>query len=465
MRTIMPRPLSLALVLTVLIPSLAASADKVPPAAGSRKTQQTYSFRSSRTAGSIDHVAAVLEVGGEAKFTNEDKIKRPEMSVLATLAYDERTLELPTTATGCLRSLRVYDRADAVIKVADNGVKPALREDRRVIGVKIDGAKTTLFSPQGSLIRDELDLIELPGNSLLLDGLLPERPVARGESWTHRNSLVAAMLGLDEVKTNDVRSTLGEVNDSSALMEMAGRVEGAVDGVTTRIEIKAKYRFDRNTRRIDWFGLLVHEDRDIGHVAQGLDVVARLKMQIEPRDQCERLADAAIEGLDLEPTDVATQLTCEPGEGGWRFSHDRRWYLIASDRDLTVLRMIDRGELVAQCNVGLLPRVEPGNQATLEQFQHDVKGALGKGFGQFLKASQQANDKDYRVLHVVAEGLVAELPIQWHYYLVADERGQQVVFAFAVETALAERLGQSDAEMIGSFTFLDRDLAMKSEKP
>ena len=247
------------------------------------------------------------------------------MSVVANLLYDERTLEIPTTSAGCLRSLRFYDRADAVIKVADDGLKPALREERRLIGVKVDGSKATLFSPGGSLSRDELDLVDVLGNSLLVDGFLPERPVAQGESWTHRDSLVAAMLGLDELKTSDVRSTLGEVNDSSALIDMAGRVEGAVDGVTTRIEIKAKYRFNRKTGRIDWFGLLVREDRDVGHVAQGLDVVARLKMQIEPRERSERLADAAIEGLDLEPTDAATRLTCESAKGDWRFAHDRRW--------------------------------------------------------------------------------------------------------------------------------------------
>lgn len=461
MRTIVSNPLVLVLSLIVLIPSSGMSAGNSPPIPASNKTQQTYSFHSSRAAGSIDHVGAVLEVEGKAKYTGEEKVETPKMSVVASLLYDERTLEIPTTSTGCLRSLRFYDRADAKINVGDVGLKPALRDQRRLIGVKIDGSKATLFSPNGSLSRDELDLIDLVGDSLLVDGFLPERPVARGESWTHRDSLIAALLGLDKLKTNDVRSTLGEINDASALVDVAGRVEGAVDGVTTRIEIKGKYRFNRKTGRIDWFGLLVHENRDVGHVAQGLDVVARLKMQIEPRDRSERLEDAAIEGLDLEPTAAATQLTCESAERDWQFLHDRRWYLVTSEHDLTVLRMIDRGELVAQCNVAPLPRVEPGKQATLEQFQTDVKNALGKQFGQFVKASQRANEKDYRVLSVVAQGLVSELPIQWHYYLIADEQGRQVVFAFTVEASLAERLGQSDQDVVDSFTFVDEGVARR----
>ena len=86
---------------------------------------------------------------------------------------------------------------------------------------------------------------------------------------------------------------------------------------------------------------------------------------------------------------------------------------------------------------------------------------MGKQFGQFVNASQRASEKNYRVLHVVAEGLVSELPIQWHYYLIANEQGEQVVFTFTVEESLAERLGQSDRNLVGSFTFLDESVARR----
>jgi hypothetical protein len=56
---------------------------------------------------------------------------------------------------------------------------------------------------------------------------------------------------------------------------------------------------------------------------------------------------------------------------------------------------------------------------------------------------------------VVAQGEVSQVPICWHYYLVADEHGRQVALAFTVEQKLLERFGKADEELIRSFGFAD----------
>jgi len=242
-------------------------------------------------------------------------------------------------------------------------------------------------------------------------------------------------------------------------VELSGRIDGATGGVTTRIEVKGKYRFDRKTQRIDWFGLLVNEDRDVGHVGPGFDVVARLRMQITPRSASERLSDEALRGLPRAPSDALTQLVFGPRRGGWRFQHDRRWFSTGNDDQLAFLRLIERGDFIAQCNVAVLKPVEPGKQATLKQFQHDIKQALGDDFGEFVSAGQRANEQNYRVLRVVARGTVSGLPIEWHYYLVADEHGRQITFTFTVEGPLAQRLGDLDQQMVASLRFDQPDVA------
>lgn len=413
----------------------------------------TYSLKSARRPGSIDRVVGVLEVNGVLKSPRKEKVEQSKMGVDATIAYDERTLRVPSAPSDSLRSVRYYDRAEAKIDVPDGKLAPKLPADRRLMAVEIKDAKVTLFSPQGRLSRDQLDLVDLPANSLLLDGFLPAEPVAKGDTWTHPDPLVLAAFGLDRLSKQDLVSRLATVDGQSALIEMSGKIDGAASGVTTRIEVKGKYRFNRKTRRIDWFGLLVSEDRDIGHVGPGFQVVARLRMQIEPRDVSERLSEEAIRGLSLEPTEEATQLVYGSPRQGWHFQHDRRWFLTGSDEQLAFLRLIERGDFIAQCNVASLARVEPGKQATLEQFQDDIKHALGKDFGEFVSAGQKANDQNYRVLKVVARGTVSGLPIEWHYYLVADEHGRQITFTFTVEGPLAERLGQMDEQMVASLRF------------
>jgi hypothetical protein len=227
-------------------------------------------------------VAALLEVNGELKELAENEVHRAKMSVTCKLRYDERTLEVPTAAKDRLRLVRHYDEVAAAIRVGDDGVKPALRPERRLMVTQVDAGRQTMFSPHGPLTRDELELIDILGNTALLDRLLPAGPVAVGGSWRLADELLVALLGLDDAEKTNVQCKLTEVTAAAARFELGGNVEGAAGGVTTRIELKAKFRFNRTTKRIDWFGLLVKEDRDIGHVAAGIDALARLQVQLKP---------------------------------------------------------------------------------------------------------------------------------------------------------------------------------------
>ena len=430
----------------------------VLPAEAAR-AKETHLLRSARGAGDTDRIVALLEVGGEVKEVADGKVQGMKMSVECNFSYDERTLEVPTSSADRLRSVRYYDKLDAVIKVEDDVLKPVLRPQRRLIGVEIDSLKTTLFSPHGTLIRDELDLIDVLANSLLLDRLLPEKPVAVGEAWKHPKELIVALLGLDAAAESDVHSVLKEVTDTVARMELSGRVEGALGGVSTEIELKAKYRFDLKHKRVDWLGLLVKEQRSIGHVKRGLETVARFQVRISPKADSPHLTDAALEGLPLKPTAGLSQLHHASTEGGWQVTHDRSWHVIGAHHDLTIMRRIDRGALIAQCNVSALPKTAPDKQITLTKFQKDVQKALGKSFREFVEAGQSANDANYRVYRVLARGEVSQLPIQWNYYLVADRHGHQVAVAFTIEHELVEQFGKAGEEMIRSFRFLDPKLA------
>ena len=422
------------------------------PATAATLSKTTYTLESSRCTDAIDRVVCVFEASGMLKIPHE-KDQSTKLGMKAALVYDERTLDVPDTKNQTLRAARYYDRADAKILLPDGDFAPNLRAERCLMGVAVDDTQITIFSPKGSITRDELDLVDLPANSLLIDRFLPTHPVAQGESWTCSNDLISAALGIDRTTKQTVECTLAKIDDKTAVVELGGRIDGSINGVTTRIEIKGKYRFDRKTRRIDWFGLLVHEDRDPGHVGPGLDVTARLRMQIEPREDSDKLSDKVIKSHSFEPSDETTQLVYEPKRGGWQFGHDRRWFFTGGTPPLAFLRLIEQGDFIAQCNVVELEPVEPGKQATLERFQDDIKQALGEAFGEFVSASQKANEQNYRVLRVVVRGTISELPIEWHYYLVADEHGRQVTFTFTVEGPLAKRLGKQDEQMVASLRF------------
>ncbi len=440
-----------------MLAALAVTAAAAPAPRGGG----TRSFRPARAAGQVDLVQAALEVGGDLKIVEQGKIQRVKMSVVAHFVYDERSLGGSGKGGSPTRSIRYYHQASGAIQSGDYEYKPALRDERRLIATRINGPEVTMFSPQGPLTFEELELIDVLANSLVLDRLLPQDPVAAGVPWEHSNDLVAALLGLDRIDNNDVRSKFTDVAEGKARFEMSGRVSGAEEGVSTEIELKGKYHFDLQTKRITWFGILVRENRAAGHVDTGFEVVARLQLRITPGRRSQHLTREALAGADLEPTPELTQLSYEPPGGAWRLAHDRRWSVITEEEGRGVLRLIDDGDKLAQCNVALLPQAPDAAQLTLERFQSDVIRALGESFQSVIRASQRHNENDYRVFQVVAEGEASGVAMHWIYYLVTDKHGRRVILAFVLEKEMLGRFDQAAERLVATLRLAEAKIASK----
>ena len=54
----------------------------------------------------------------------------------------------------------------------------------------------------------------------------------------------------------------------------------------------------------------------------------------------------------------------------------------------------------------------------------------------------------------MAQGEASELPIEWHYFLVANAQGQQVVLAFTLQPDEIEQLNKADAALVRGLEFL-----------
>lgn len=446
------------IVLLAFLAVAIAAASQPSQAAGKK-----FTLRSKRASGAVDRVEVILDVGGDLKIDEDRKVKDLKMSVAAKLNYWEKTLQCSSASSGLRRAVRFYDAASAVIKVEETGIKPELSEDRRLIAIAVDEPKVTIFSPDGLLAREELDLLDVLGNSLVLDRLLPEKPVAVGDTWQHNGTAMAALLGLDSVAECDVVSTFDEMTDRGAKLKLEGTLRGRRNGAETALAVKAKYRFDHRSGRVEWFGLLVQEERAVGHVTPGVSAVARLQLKIVPEEECEELTRDKLQGKELRPNDTLLALLHRVSGGGCEFNCGRDWFVTRDERDLVVLQQLDGPKLVARCQVTVLPKVERENLIELDKFQDDVEKALGKHFGQFVRASQTVNERNYRVFKLIVHGTVSSLPIQWVYYHLADEHGHQASAAFTIEQAALEDFGQSDVEIIESMQLSDASTKLEPE--
>ena len=402
----------------------------------------------------MNRVEVALQVGGDLKLVDaKGKTDDLPMSVMANLGYDEALLAVDSAGKPT-RSVRYYDDVRAVIKIEQGGERPSLDPAHRLIVAECDGkSNCQLYCPTEPLEREEVDLIDVPGGTLVLDALLPANPVAVGDTWKLNDTVLRTLLCLDAVSWCDVEAVLGEVSEDIAEVSVAGSLTGAISGISTDIQLKIKIKFDVRAARIAQFAMLVKEKRAIGHVGPGLDTVAKLIVDIRPLAASTTLTADVLAQVPAETAPELLDLGYAPPGGQFRFQHDRRWYVTNDGPKLAVLRMVDRGELVAQCNVSALPAVEKA--ITLVEFQRDVERTLGKNFGQFVDASQSINEAGYAVFRVVVHGEVGGLPIEWIYYLIQDRQGRRVSLAFTLEQDLQERFAATDRAIVGAMRFMD----------
>jgi hypothetical protein len=444
---------------TIATYSLIFLAASVTPQAGLGEST-THTLRSARRAGQIDRVTVVEEASGDiSHLQTAGKDSKPRsfpLTLTRNLAYFERTLLVPAAAEGRCHTVRYYDKATADMKHGEENLKPTLRPERSLIAASVSVPEALLYSPRGPLTWQELELLEVLGNTALLDQLLPEAPVATNAPWKPSEKLLRALLGWDNITKSDVQIVLKEVATSVARLELSGRVEGWIHGSPTEIDLMAKCRFDLNTNRIDWFAALLKEKREANLAGEHTyNLAQKVQVRIVPAEACEQLSDAALKDLNLEPGPATTVLSCRNSDRGWEIVHDRSWFLVAPDRDLDQLHRLERGQFVALCRISALPRINPENLAPLSRFREDVQQRLGKNFGEVVEKNDSTSEAGFRVYRLVVKGKDADTPVQWHYYLLTDKQGRQLTLVFRVEEKRAEQFGNEAERIVQSVRFVE----------
>jgi hypothetical protein len=399
----------------------------------------------------LAEVTLELEVGGTMRVPKDRggsaETDELPMSVAAKLVYDEHRLA-PATGSRAVRSVRWYKDAGATIKVHNDGKTPRLSDARRLIVAENPGGRLVHSSPGGLLEREELDLLDAVGDSLAVDGLLPSEPVGDGATWNADPDVIASLLALDTVASCQVQSVLDKFNADFALVRLAGSVMGSVDGAATELELRGIYLFDRKHQRVTRCNLAVKEIRSIGGATPGLDSVAKLRLNVKPIAGSEQLTEATIAPLREPGKQRLDLLRLDAANQNFRVIHDRRWFLTSKDRETTTLRRVEGADVVAHCSITALAPKSAGRQTTLAEFEQDIRRSLGESFGQLVLSREWMNAYRHHCLEVVVRGTAQEVPVEWHYYLVAPEAGPRVSVSVTIEGQMVERLGNADRALV-----------------
>ena len=405
-----------------------------------------------------------IEVSGELKLLEtagtEDGGKSRQKStaipltVNAQLRYVDRDLAVDAKHV-LRRAVRQYDLAQAKMKVGQGEITNTLSEDRQTIVLQESKDQTDIFSPSGPLQREELELLSVPGDSGLLNQLLPGKKIKAGEPWTPSQDLLTRLLRLEIINQSDVTLTLTKVEKEVAIIAMTGKVSGGVDGVTTELELNGKLNFDLAKKCCTWLALNLKEDRAPSTGTPGFKTASQIRIAIGPSELPAELTDEGLADLKTTP-DEATRLLQLKAKQSFELVYEPRWHVVNDQNDLTVIRLVERGDLVAQANISRLSPLGEGEQLTLEAFQAGLQKSLGSTFVDFIEAGESLSDSGLRVLRVVISATVSEVPIHYVFYHLSDDHQNRLSLAFTMDADNVERFGRAEETLISSLQFTDR---------
>lgn len=402
-------------------------------------------------------VKAVLEVDGELLTEAGSKaappVKHPFKAV-GNFLYEERILDHQRR-----QAVRYYQQASAQVSVDQRPKNLDLRESRRYVTVDPLDKTDQFVSFQGPLTRDELELVELPGGSHIIDSLLPGREVKVGESWPVEDTTVARLLNLNTVNANDVEVKLLAIEGDQAKLELAGKVLGGLHGVSTEVRLKGKLTFDTQAQTLTWLALGIDEDRQIGLTLPGLKIKARLRL-LRQDQTATQLSDQTIQEMVSGVAASAQPLELYPGSDHFALTHDRHWHLYRNRPDLVVMRRVIDNRMVGQVNIRPLPPLPVGQQTSLDEFKREVMTALADSTPQLVDAREAELPNKTRQLRVAVVGQVANVPIHWVYYLMAFDESRRVTSVFTTSGQDMEAFGAEDINLMNQL-----DLRPQSGQP
>jgi hypothetical protein len=360
---------------------------------------------------------------------------------------------------GALRAVRHVIQAASAINGEVRLMSALIRPEVRLLVAERrnrDGS-VVVVSPAGPLTWYELELVQGLGDPLVLGDLLPDRPVKVGDRWRVRDAGAQALSEYDSLTSNKLEATLESADAPKARIRLKGQIQGSARGGVGKMSCEGFLTFDLNAALVDHLDLNRVESRQAGPVEAGLDIKSTLTVTRQAADPPPELSETALAGIPLEITPERELLRLNTPSGKAAVLHDRHWHMFWEDPKLIVLKRLNGGQVIAQCNLMVGPDAGKGRHQDPIQFRDDIRRALKQRFVQFLGAGEiDGNPAGGFRYKVGVQGREGKLDIVWYYFLIASPEGEQLLATYTLAEDHVQVFGEQDLLMIGSLKWLKR---------
>lgn len=414
----------------------------------------------------VRQVVTEVRTSGRMYFNaGNNKTSEQPLTAQANFRYRERRLPPAGRDFQALRALREFDQATMQTQVGGHPSGAQLPPQQRLVVVQGQRTGLQCYAPGQRMTREAVDLLELPGDPLILTALLPRMPVTPGATWKAPEWAAQMLTSLEALDKAEMNCRLASTTATTAIVEFSGVANGQRYGANSDVTVTGRIVFDRPSSMIRQTVAKYVIKSSIGTINPGIDATVDVTVERSPVDSHGRLNDTAADAVPLDPPpgDLLVDFPAPPW--GVTLSFDRNWYvyqaLFEGTPQVAILRLMEHGSLICQCNMSPIAAAPAGQHTPLEQFEADIQQALGNKFRQIASREQMPTDDGRKILRVVANGDMTvngeqgstKLPMSWIYYLCADRTGKQMSFVFVIEPEYLKLLAGRDLAMVRSVRF------------
>jgi hypothetical protein len=413
---------------------------------------QTVTLAEAPTPGECARYTVELVLGGQMTVTQEGGKQPIKLEARAGHAFTERTLLVDGGLPS--KSARHYGSAGAVAIIAGDRIDRSLPADRALVVAQRSSDGLFCYSPAGPLTRDELDLVTEHFNPQCLAGLLPGKAVNVGDTWSVSNAAAQAACLFDGLVKNTLVGKLTAAKDS-ATFTIEGTAEGIEHGAKVSLTVSATGTFDPASKRVIALTWKQKDVREQGPVNPAAEVEATVTVKREFLAQPPKeLADAALAVVPQgNPTPLMTHLRHADAKGRYQFVYPRDWHVTGQTDSHLVMRLLDRGEFIAQATVTGWKKAEAGKHTPVEEFKKAVGDSPGWIATRVIEDGELPTDGGRWIYRLVAEGKMENLPVVQAFHLIAGPQGDQAVVTFAMKPEQIKAVGTRDVGLVQAIEF------------
>jgi hypothetical protein len=411
---------------------------------------QTYPLTETVKAGDCFRVRLEMSLTGEIKVARDGKAESLPLTAKASHEFPERVLAIGDRGLA-EKCARVYETATAAIRVAKDAESKSLRPERHLIVAQRTKEQSFTYSPGGPLTRAELELVGDHFDTLCVTGLLPGKDVAVGDTWKIDNAAAQALCHFDGLTDQSLVCKLEEVTDKIARVSITGPANGIELGARVKLKIDAAYRFDLEAKHLTWLEWKQTDDRDQGPASPALTATSTTTLTRKPIDRPDTLSDVALVSVPADKVpEMLLSVEYRHPKGKFDLNHARDWQVVGEPDGRLVLRLMDRGDFVAQATITPWTPAEKGKHLSADEFKATIANTPAWEPEKELQAGEVPAGEGRWIYRVSVLGKADGLAVLQNYYLLAGPNGDQVVVAVTLTPKKAEQLGSRDLSLVGS---------------